>query len=104
MFSISSVTLTRASPSPGDFGTADDDDGVISAIGLGLSAPFSFCGAGFSVGDGVSGESVITGGGGGGRGWVGGADAEDDFEGESIVVGAALEGSVPIGGVKEKGR
>ena len=94
MFSTSSATLTRASPpSHGDLGTADN--------GLGLSALFSFC-AGDD--DGVSGESVITGGGGGGRGRVGGgAAAKDDFEGELIAVGAALEGSVPIGGGKEKG-
>ena len=103
MFSISSVTLTRTSPSPRDFVTADDDDsgGVIPEYnGLGLSAPFPFCS---TVGDGVSGESVITGGGGGGRGRVGGAAAKDDFEGELIAVGAALEGSVPIGAGKEKG-
>ena len=84
--------------------TADDDDsgGVIPEYnGLGLSAPFPFC---CTVGDGVSGESVITGGGGGGRGRVGGgAAAKDDFEGELIAVGAALEGSVPIGAGKEKG-
>ena len=107
MFSISSVTLTRTSPSPRDFVTADDDDsgGVIPEYnGLGLSSPFPFCGAGCTVGDGVSGESVITGGGGGGRGRVGGGAAvKDDFEGELIAVGAALEGSVPIGGGKEKG-
>ena len=75
MFSTSSATLTRASPpSLGDFGTADN--------GLGLSALFSFC-AGDD--DGVSGESVMTGGGG-----IGGA--------------TNVEGSAPIGAGKSKER
>ena len=96
MFSISSATLT-----PADF----DEDGSdeIPARGLGLSFWSQVVTSGntwslLAVGDGVSGESVITGGGGGGRG-SGGATVE----GVLIVVGAALEGSVPIGGEKEKG-